>query len=41
MRLRTVLLTILIGLVGALAVARLLVGEELFSQRRWWGHRGL
>jgi hypothetical protein len=41
MGLRAVLLTVLIGLVGALAVARLLVGEELFSPRRWWGRRGL
>jgi hypothetical protein len=36
----TVMLTVLLGVVGALAVARLLVGEELFSPRRWRGHRG-
>jgi hypothetical protein len=41
MGLATLLVTGLLGLVGAVAVARLLVGEELFSPRRWWGHRGL
>jgi hypothetical protein len=33
----------LIGLLiatGLVALARLIVGEELFEARRWWSHRG-
>jgi hypothetical protein len=39
----SLLVALLIGLLmalGLVALARLVVGEELFEARRWWGHRG-
>jgi hypothetical protein len=41
MSLLVTLLTGLLALVGAVALARLLYGDDLFYPRRWRGHRGL